>query len=445
MAAVYSATHRNGSRVAIKMLHPELAAHADIRERFLEEGYAANRVGPPGVVAVLDEGASEEGAVFLVMELLEGRTLEQLCADGPRLPVSDVLRIGDEVLSVLERAHENGVVHRDIKPENVFVTRAGEIKLLDFGIAHVTESRRNHHTELGSAMGTPAFMSPEQARGRWDQIDQRSDLWALGATLFWTLSGHYVHEGATVNEELLLAMTVRAKSLGSRAPDVPTALVKFVDRALAFEKSERYADARAMRLALRSVMGTLDERQLGEPLLPSPEASDRCSTLPQGALPSIRPVSSSFRPPADHSGAKALVLAAAATLSFTVAGVWALLNHEPGRSAQSALLDEMRDSVAAAPQPEPEPRAALDLPEGTAPEQEAQTAPPALSASGSAPRAPILGPVHPQRLPNSAHRLAAPSKETNRSDELSELATPKAPASDKILLGTSGDPLSRRK
>ncbi len=448
MAAVYAATHRNGSRVAIKMMHRELGEYDDLRERFLEEGYAANRVGPPGVVAVLDEGVADDGSIFLVMELLDGRTLEQLCADGPRLPLADLLRIGDEVLAVLDRAHENGVVHRDIKPENIFVTRAGEIKLLDFGIARVSESRRTHPTELGSAMGTPAFMPPEQARGRWDVIDARSDLWALGASLFWALSGRYVHEGATVNEELLLAMTVRAKSLALQAPMVPTTLVNFIDHALAFEQHERFSDARTMRVALRRVYGSLDQKQLGESLLPALSDGESATLTPSG-LSSVRPVASSSRPTERASGLKALALAAVTALSFVFAGTFVFLGQEqpapaaPATQAALAVLPTAVETSEAAPAETSE----------AAPAETSEAAPaeppsPEPSATETpAPPASTTAQIRAARGPRLATAKVEPAQNPDSSKliRVVDLDAPNPAVKEVMEPAAMRDPLSRRK
>jgi len=168
MAAVYSATHRNGMRVAVKMLHPELSLNPEVRTRFLREGYVANRVEHSGAVTVLDDDANDDGAVFLVMELLDGETLAHRFERKARsLGVPQILLIADQVLDVLVAAHEKQIVHRDIKPDNIFLTRSGSVKLLDFGIARLRElSSQSSATRSGSTMGTPAYMAPEQVRAR---------------------------------------------------------------------------------------------------------------------------------------------------------------------------------------------------------------------------------------------------------------------------------------
>ncbi|MCA9631121.1 MAG: serine/threonine protein kinase, partial [Myxococcales bacterium] len=204
MAAVYAATHRNKKRGAVKLLHPELSHEPTIRQRFLREGYVANTVDHPGAVRVDDDDVTEDGAAFLVMELLEGETLESRAErKGGRLPVSEVLPVADQLLDVLIAAHAKGIVHRDLKPENLFLTRAGVLKVLDFGIARLRENNeKSTATQTGSTMGTPAFMAPEQARGRWEDVDARTDLWAVGAILFNLLSGRLVFEARTTNEML---------------------------------------------------------------------------------------------------------------------------------------------------------------------------------------------------------------------------------------------------
>src|SRR5262249_27291287 len=127
MAAVYAGTHRNGKRGAVKVLHPELARSAEARARFLREGYVANTVGHPGAVSVIDDDTTEDGLVFMVMELLEGSTLDALAAASPggTLPLDVVLKAADDLCDVLAAAHDKGIVHRDIKPENLFLARDG--------------------------------------------------------------------------------------------------------------------------------------------------------------------------------------------------------------------------------------------------------------------------------------------------------------------------------
>ncbi len=254
MAAVYAATHRNGKRVAIKLLHLELSLDVDARDRFLREGYVANKVGHVGAVAVLDDAAAEDGSIFLVMELLEGLSLADLSEQRADcvLDLPQTLNVADQLLDVLAAAHRAGIVHRDIKPENIFVTQEGRVKLLDFGIAKLREGESAFKTRTGNSMGTPAFMAPEQAAGRWSEVGAHSDLWAVGATMYTLLTGAIVHDGDTAQMVMVNAITKPAPSIALRRPDLPPALVAVIDKALAFHPTARFSNAHEMQQALRS-------------------------------------------------------------------------------------------------------------------------------------------------------------------------------------------------
>jgi len=264
MGAVYAATHRNGMRGAVKMLHRHRSSDADIAARFRREGYIANKVEHPAVVSVLDDDLDDDGSVFLVMELLEGSTLrERAEARGGRLPPDEVLLAIEQLLDVLAAAHDIGIVHRDVKPDNVMVTTDGEVKILDFGIAHLSEIRHEEHssTVAGLPLGSPSFMSPEQARGRWDLVDVQSDVWSVGATMFTLLCGHDVHTADTVPELLAAIFSGPARSLAAMMPGAHPELVDLVDRALQLRLADRWQDARTMQAATRrayeSIYGAL--------------------------------------------------------------------------------------------------------------------------------------------------------------------------------------------
>jgi serine/threonine-protein kinase len=203
--------------------------------------------------------------VFLVMELLEGQTLmARANARGGRLPSDEVLWAADAILDVLAAAHDASVVHRDVKPENVFVTADGRVKLLDFGIARLAEPALEDHGETiaGLPMGSPAFMSPEQARGRWDLVGPWSDLWSVGASMFTLLSGRDVHVEDTIPELLAAIFTKPAPSLGAVMPECDPRIVAVVDRALERRIEDRWLDARAMQAAVREAMRAPEPRVL---------------------------------------------------------------------------------------------------------------------------------------------------------------------------------------
>lgn len=279
MGAVYVATHRNGRRAAIKMLHARFAREPEVRRRFQREGYVANKIEHPGAVAILDDDVSEDGAPYLVMELLDGESLAAwLQRVGGRLPVPEVLAIAGQVLEVLEVAHEAHVVHRDIKPANVFVTKGGYAKLLDFGLARVRDGSISLiPTAQGVVMGTAGYMAPEQARGKTDEVDHRTDIFSLGAVMFRALSGRRVHEKATAFDTTMAAMTDPAPPLASVLQGAPPRLCEAVDRAVAFDKNQRWASAREMFGALRAAYE--ESRGLRPPLPPPRPAAPSAVTI----------------------------------------------------------------------------------------------------------------------------------------------------------------------
>lgn len=254
MAAVYAVHAPDGTRAALKLLHPEHAIRKEIRERFLREGQAANGVGHPGAVRILDSAVLEdEETAYLVMELLDGESLNERRAREELTP-DELLDVLDQTLDVLAAAHDRGIVHRDLKPDNLFITKDGKVKVLDFGLARFLDAVPGDvKTRTGIAMGTLPYMAPEQALGKRDEIDGRTDLFALGAMSFRLLTGRRVHE-ADSEAGLLLAMATKAvPPLASVLPTAPRWVAMIVDTALAFARDARYPDARTMQSDVRAV------------------------------------------------------------------------------------------------------------------------------------------------------------------------------------------------
>ena len=268
MAVVYAATHRNQAEFAIKMLHPELSYREDVKTRFLREGYAANSVKHPGVVQVVDDDVADDGAAFLVMELLRGISVEALWDKHKRrVPLWIALSIIDQLLDVLNAAHGKGIVHRDIKLANVFVTHDGTVKVLDFGIARARDAAINAAgtgTGTGMLLGTPAFMAPEQALAKTREVDAQTDVWAAAATLFTLITGQTVHLGENPQQLLILAATALARPISTVIVNISPMVAQVIDAGLAFDKRQRWPSAAAMREALReayrSVYGALPGR-----------------------------------------------------------------------------------------------------------------------------------------------------------------------------------------
>ncbi len=253
MAAVYSAEDSEGNRAAIKLLHREMSLRRDIRERFLREASAATAVNHPGAVAIIDQGTTGD-SIYLAMELLEGESLAAQVRREGQLAVPLVLSILDQVLDVLASAHVRGVVHRDLKPENLFMTQDQRVKVLDFGLARLLDAApRDFRTRTGTALGTLPYMAPEQALGRREEIDARTDLFAVGATAFRLLSGRRIHDAASEAELLMAMASKQAPSLLEVAPHLPSQVALIVDRALRFEKAARYPDATCMQRDVREV------------------------------------------------------------------------------------------------------------------------------------------------------------------------------------------------
>jgi serine/threonine-protein kinase len=288
MAAVYAGRHRNGARAAVKLLHPELSRHKEVRERFQREGYAANKVDHPGVVKVLDDDVvsigPEAGTAYLVMELLQGESLQDRLERGVVIGEREFLELACEVLDVLQAAHERGVVHRDLKPENLFFARDDaepgktRVKVLDFGLARLLDSQAI--TTYGLALGTPSFMSPEQAAGRVDEIDGRTDLFSLAATGFRLRAGRRIHEADSPVQVVAMMARLPAPRIGTIAPDVSAPFARVIDRALEFKREDRYGSAAAMRADVLRAIGELEA--------PVPPARPVKSARPSPAAPRAR-------------------------------------------------------------------------------------------------------------------------------------------------------------
>jgi serine/threonine-protein kinase len=228
----------------------------------VREAYAANAVGHPSVVKITDDDVDEEGTAFLVMELLEGESLEaRRVRLGGRLPPREALRYMADALGVLATAHRKSIIHRDIKPANLFITAdGGTVKMLDFGIAggQILSPDTTVRTAPGAVLGTIGYMAPEQARARWELVDARTDIWAVGATVYTLLSGRFVHEASTPNEQLGMAMALPAGSLANVAPQLPKHVVELVDRALQYDPAARWQSAEEMQRACHAAMHALD-------------------------------------------------------------------------------------------------------------------------------------------------------------------------------------------
>jgi serine/threonine-protein kinase len=247
MAAVYAGTDRRLQRdVAVKLLHPEMAARPDVRRRFEAEARAAAGLAHANVVAVFDTG-EHDGVPFIVMERLPGTTLADLLRDAPVDP-HRVTRIAGDVLGALGAAHAAGIVHRDVKPGNILMCDDGSAKVADFGIATRVDA---DPTSAGHLIGTPAYLAPERLEG--GAASPRSDLYSLGVVLYEALAGTKPFTG---DPPLAVAHAIQQGThapLGEVRPDLDPRLVDAVERSMAREPGERFPSAAAMAAALEPV------------------------------------------------------------------------------------------------------------------------------------------------------------------------------------------------
>ena len=253
VGTVYRARHRfTGRQVALKLLNEQYTRDKIMSERFLREAKAAAEIGHPNIVEVVDAGVDEAVGVYVAFDFLEGMDL----ADAYRrklLSIRQILDVGDGVLDALAAAHQAGIIHRDIKPPNIFLL-PGEhgsfsVRVLDFGAAKRQKvSVEESLTTFGTVIGTPAYMSPEQASGQ--SVDPRTDIWSVGAVLFRGLAERPPF--AERNPSLLLACIIRdtAPSLAEFRPDLPMELISVIDKSLARDPAHRWPSAQAMREAL---------------------------------------------------------------------------------------------------------------------------------------------------------------------------------------------------
>jgi serine/threonine-protein kinase len=281
MGTVYVAHHAlTHSRVALKVMRSEANIDKQAEERFLREVRAAAHIGHEGIVKVQDAGKTNEGHLFLAMELLTGETLEERISrgTGERLTGMDWLA---EMLEPLMAAHAHSIVHRDLKPANVFIARRSDgtehIKLLDFGLAR--DTREKSGTQTGIALGTPYYMSPEQA-ARPKDVSPASDVWSVGVMMYEILTAHMPFEGETMHAVVIAAATMPHVPCLDRAPTLDPELAALVDACLSKNPLDRPADAGELRARLLPLLDDPNVRaELANAVTRSP------STLPNAGEP----------------------------------------------------------------------------------------------------------------------------------------------------------------
>ncbi|MEP6866008.1 MAG: protein kinase [Deltaproteobacteria bacterium] len=266
MSVVYKARHKlTEQEVALKILPPELAAHSQVKSRFLEEARALAALDHPNIVHLYNFGQENQSFV-LAMQFVQGKTWERMILENKRLGWAEGVKIAIDVLKALEYAHGRGVVHRDMKPSNVLVRAHDHMAtVMDFGIAKMTTSTKL--TATGQTMGTVRYMSPEQVRGQ--EVDLRTDIYSLGATLYESLVGDTPFDGSTHFEIMTKHLSEAPKRPSSLGVDLPPAVEDALMRSLAKRAADRFETARDLRLLLEAALregdvGLSETQRLGD-------------------------------------------------------------------------------------------------------------------------------------------------------------------------------------
>ena len=283
MADVFAARHRNGREVALKVLKQKYCSMPEAIRRFRREARVANQLQHPAILRVLDDDVSPTGRPFLVLERLYGQTLRHKLALGTLGDLSARIGYLHTTLDALALAHVQGIVHRDIKPENLFLQDDGQLRLLDFGLARVLESpEMSVLTVQGEAVGTPAYMAPEQADGNVDKVGPAADVYAAGMTLLELLLERLPDAvGRTLHERRASPDLPGCSEL---APSIPRALWPVVDRALAADPERRYPSAVEMRIALEFAAAQMAISLPGRGPEGSPPPAPARTSMPSSGL-----------------------------------------------------------------------------------------------------------------------------------------------------------------
>ena len=365
MGRVYKGVHPTiGSRVAIKVLSRECSDRRDLVERFFAEAKAVNLIRHESIVNVLDLATLPDGRPYIVREDLAGAPLsaiiERAQQAGPPLPLGGAARLVAEVLDALAAAHAKGIVHRDLKPDNIFVTPAGRAKVLDFGIAKLQPELGGSATHTGSLLGTPHYMSPEQASGR--PVDARADIYATGVILFECATLHKPFVADSLFE--LLRQQVEAPPPSPRAlrRDMPDGMEHVILAALAKSPDQRFASAQAMSMALQHATAQLPP-DAWAPIQPMKAASGGWSPTPPASwarnatatpTPSVQTAAPTTRP---SKGSKKTLWLALGAIALVGGGVTAgvLVTGGSKETTSEARTEAKTDPAPPAPGPQPTP------------------------------------------------------------------------------------------
>ncbi|MBV8757551.1 MAG: serine/threonine protein kinase [Deltaproteobacteria bacterium] len=349
MGSVWLAEHAMlGRRAAIKVLHPSFSNQPDVVNRFFNEARAATAISDPGIVQIFDFGQQPDGSAYIVMELIEGETLDRRLQRLGRLPVVEALRLMRQVASSLSAAHSRGIVHRDLKPENIFVVRDAEVaggeraKIVDFGIAKLANNTTK--TQTSAVMGTPTYMSPEQCRGA-GQVDFRSDIYAMGCVLFTLLTGRPPFDAEGIGEIIAMHLREPPPAPSSRVPGISPQVDQLVLRCLAKDPAQRFGSSGELAAAMGVLLGTTSS--LGAQITPV--------TGGYASSPStLSAASGVVTPPAKKSSGLMIGIGLAAVAAIA-GGIFVIANRSSGDAHEVAPASEPTTTHVTAPVTAPAP------------------------------------------------------------------------------------------
>ena len=339
MGAVYLAEHPLiGKRVALKVIHRELAGNREVVSRFFQEARAVNKIGNEHIVEIHDFGVTPEGDHFYIMEYLDGRTLASVLAREKPLEVMRSLHIGAQIANALASAHAAGIVHRDLKPDNIMLmARLGDqdfVKVLDFGLAKVFSAASAVKTAAGVLLGTPQYMSPEACESKRD-IDHRTDIYALGVLLFQMMTGELPFDGDTMGEVLVKQVTMLPPAPRATNPAIPPSVEQVLLRCLAKPVDARFATMRQLREALLDPEAYLR----GSPPIAPARAVTSAFAVGEASAQAMQVASDAAAPPpgAAWFATGALPPAAMAAMSAPAGAPTLIAGQPPARRASNAM------------------------------------------------------------------------------------------------------------
>ena len=439
-----------GRRAAIKTLLPTLSSHREIVDRFFTEARAISAISDPGVVQIFDFGYHVDGTAYIVMELLEGESLQARLDRLGRLPVSDALRIARQIAGSLGAAHALGIVHRDLKPGNVFLIRDPEAqsgertKILDFGVCKLDDDADGTVTQTGTMLGTPVYMSPEQCKGS-GKVDHRTDIYSVGSALFHMLAGRPPFACDSVGELIAAHIKEPPPAPSQLVPGVPPEVDTLVLRCLAKDPANRFQTMADLQTAIEQVLAMISDH--GAPATSSPATTtplaegfrsaydvnrgtasptmDALQAAPWfvdsqvGVPPSSISDEWEATPPPRGLGR---IFALAAALFFGVIGGLVATSYV---TEQRTPAEPPPDPAAAAPLDQPGPRDVALAREVTPPEPVADNTPDDLTIPHDVPtmveRKKVARPPRPHVMKRPAPRRHVPPETTDGSDENEDL------------------------